>query len=58
MQSLYQKDFAQVFQTLENHIVEVGAYRIDDQKADDRGVRLEKIAADYLDRDLTDVHKR
>lgn len=48
---LYQKEFAQVFKTLENHIIEVGSYRIDDQKADDRAARLEKIAADYLDRE-------
>ena len=51
VQSLYQKDFSQVFKTLEKHIIEVGSYWVDEQKADDRAARLERIAADYLDRD-------
>jgi conjugative transfer relaxase protein TraI len=51
VQSLYQKDFPQVFRTLEKNIIEVGSYWVGEQKADDRAARLEKIAADYLDRD-------
>lgn len=51
VQSLYQKDFAQVFKILEKQIIEVGAYWVDEQKVDDRAARLERIAADYLDRD-------
>lgn len=52
VQALYQKDYAQVFATLEKHIVEVGGFGKDGQpQPDDRVQRLEAIAEDYLSRD-------
>ncbi len=53
VQALYQKDFPRVFQLLEKCIVEVGGYRDEEGKhRDNRVERLERIAADYLDRDV------
>ncbi len=51
VKSLYQKNFPEVFNVLEKNIIEVGSYWEEDQKKDNRDVRLTRIAEDYLDRD-------
>jgi conjugative transfer relaxase protein TraI len=53
VQQLYRKEFTEVFETLDKHIIEVGGYLDDQGKCrDDREERLEKIAEDYLSRDV------
>lgn len=52
VKAVYQKDFSQVFQIMENRIIEVGGYIDDENKRrDNRAERMALIAEDYVSRD-------